>query len=91
MRAECVRYYEDKGYPHDHCEAYVPKDETEIHRIYGCIQEEKKIGYTPPPNPFSNLSDEEIAAEWAAVFFLSKPRGEKEQKFLGKTGFLIGK
>ena len=63
MRAECVRYYEDKGYPHDHCEAYVPKEESEIRRIYGCIQEEKKRGYFERPNPFPNLPDEETAAE----------------------------
>ena len=42
LRAECVRYYVEKGYTLDHCEVYVPKDEAEIRRIYECIQEEKK-------------------------------------------------
>ena len=63
MRAECVRYYVDKGYPLDHCEMYVPKDEAEIRRIYGCIQKEKEMGYTPPPNPFSYLFAEETTAD----------------------------
>ena len=42
MRAECVRYYVDKGYTLSHAEEYVPKDEAEVCRIYECIQEEKK-------------------------------------------------
>ena len=91
MRAECVRHYVERGHTPAHADLIVPKDEAEVRRIYGCIQEEKKIGYTPPPNLFSNLSDEEAAAEWAAVFFLSKRQSACEQKFLGKTGFLIGK
>ena len=51
LRAECVRYYVDKGYPLDHCEMYVPKDEAEIRRIYGCIQKEKEWEQTAPSNP----------------------------------------
>ena len=63
MRAECVRHYVERCHSPAHADLIVPKDESEVRRIYGCIQEEKKIGYTPPPNPFSNLSDEEAAAK----------------------------
>ena len=40
-RAECVRYYEDKTYSHEHAEAYVPHDTDQVMRIYNKIQEEK--------------------------------------------------
>ena len=63
MRAECVRHYAERDKNPAHAERIVPKDEAEIRRIYGCIQKEKKMGYTPPPNPFPNLLDEEAAAE----------------------------
>ena len=51
LRTECVRYYVEKGYPLDHCELYVPKDEDEIRRIFGCIQEEKKWKTNTHSNP----------------------------------------
>ena len=63
MRAECLRYYVGRRHSPDHADLIVPKDEAEIRRIYGCIQKEEEIGYTPPPNPFSNLLDEEAAAD----------------------------
>ena len=63
MHAECIRHYVERGHSPAHAELIVPKDEAEIRRIYGCIQKEKKMGYTPPPNPFPNLLDEEAAAE----------------------------
>ena len=72
MRAECIRHYVERRHTPAHAELIIPKDETEIRRIYKCIQKEKERGYAPPPNPFPNLLDEEAAAEWAAVFFLSK-------------------
>jgi len=91
MRTECVRYYVDKGYSLEHSEAYIHNDPDEILRVYTHIQEEKERSYFPSLNPFSHLFDDETTAKWAVVFFLSKSEGEREQKFLGKTGFLIGK
>ena len=85
VRAECVRYYVERGHTPAHAELIVPKDEAEIRRIYGCIQKEEEIGYTPPPNPFSNLLDEEAAADWAAVFFLPKARWWEEAKNFGRS------
>ena len=49
-RAECVRYYEDKTYSHEHAEAYVPHDADQIMRVYNAIQEEKKL----PPKTEQN-------------------------------------
>ena len=63
MRAECVRHYVERGHTPAHADLIVPKDEAEIRRIYGCIQEEQEMGYTPPPNPFPNLLDEETTAD----------------------------
>ena len=40
LRAECVRYYVERGHSPAHADLIVPKDEAAIHRIYGCIQEE---------------------------------------------------
>ena len=51
MRAECVRYYVERGYTPAHAGEYVPKDEAEVRRIYGCIQEEKEWEQTAPSNP----------------------------------------
>ena len=63
MRAECVRHYVERGHTPAHADLIVPKDEAEIRRIYGCIQKEKEMGYTPPPNPFSYLFAEETTAD----------------------------
>jgi len=63
MRAECVRHYVERGHTPAHAELIVPKDEVEVRRIYGCIQEEQEMGYTPPPNPFPNLLNEETTAD----------------------------
>ena len=62
LRAECVRYYVEKDYPLDHCEMYVPKDEAEIRRIYGCIQEEQKNPkrFKEVPRPLEGLNIVEI-------------------------------
>ena len=49
-RAECVRYYEDKTYSHEHAEAHVPHDADQIMRVYHAIQEEKKL----PPKTEQN-------------------------------------
>lgn len=49
-RAECVRYYEDRGYTTKHAEAYVPQDADQIMRVYNAIQEEKNL----PPNRTRN-------------------------------------
>ncbi len=51
MRAECVRHYVERGHSPAHADLIVPKDEDEVRRIYGCIQEEKEIGYAPLSNP----------------------------------------
>ena len=42
-RAECVRYYENRGYTHEHAEAYVPHDADHVLWLYNKIQEEKKL------------------------------------------------
>ena len=63
MRAECVRYYVDKGYSLEHSEAYIHNDPDEILRVYTHIQEETKRGYFPGLNPFSPLFAEEATAE----------------------------
>lgn len=51
QRAECVRYYVEKGYSLAHAEEYVPQDEAEVRRIYGCIQKEKEWVSDTPSNP----------------------------------------
>lgn len=42
MRTECVRHYVERGHTPAHAELIVPKDEAEIRRIYGNIQEEQE-------------------------------------------------
>ena len=42
-RAECVRYYEDKTYTHEHAEGYISHDADQIMRVYSAIQEEKNF------------------------------------------------
>ena len=51
MRAECVRHYVERRHTPAHADLIVPKDEDEIRRIYGYIQEGKTVGYTPLSNP----------------------------------------
>lgn len=51
MRAECVRHYVERRHTPAHADLIVPKDEDEIRRIYGCIQEGKEVGYAPLSNP----------------------------------------
>ena len=51
MRAECVRYYVERGHSPAHADLIVPKDEAEIRRIYECIQKEKEWGQIVPSNP----------------------------------------
>ena len=63
MRAECVRHYVERRHSPAHADLIVPTDESKIRRIYACIQEEKKTGYTQGPNPFPYLTDEETAAK----------------------------
>ena len=62
MRAECVRHYVERGYSPAHAEEYVPKDEAEIRRIYGCIQEEQKKSkrFKEVPRPLEGLNIVEI-------------------------------
>jgi hypothetical protein len=74
MRAECVRHYVERRNTPDHADLIVPKDEDEICRIYGCIQEEQKKAnrFKKVPRPLEGLNtveivevepDEETAAE----------------------------
>ena len=95
VRAECVRHYVERGHTPAHAELIVPKDEAEIRRIYGRIQEEmenaKHCRKIPRPIAGLNIFEiveiaptEETAAEWAAVFFLSKSQGERERKIFGQ-------
>ena len=51
LRAECVRYYEDKTYSHDHAEGYISHDANQIMQVYNAIQEEKKL---PPKTERNN-------------------------------------
>ena len=40
LRAECVRHYVERCHSPAHADLIVPKDEAEVRRIYGRIQEE---------------------------------------------------
>ena len=40
MRSAIVRYYEDRGYTHEHSEGYVPHDADHVLWLYTKIQEE---------------------------------------------------
>lgn len=51
MRAECVRHYVERRHTLAHADLIVPKNEDEIRRIYGHIQEGKEVGYAPLSNP----------------------------------------
>ena len=74
VRAECIRHYVERGHTPAHAELIVPKDEAEIRRIYGCIQEEQKKAnrFKKVPRPLEGLNiieivevepDEETAAD----------------------------
>lgn len=74
MRAECVRHYVERGHSPAHADLIVPKDEAELLRIYGLIQEEKEKAKCckKVPCPIAGLNvvkiveiqaDEEAAAE----------------------------
>ena len=41
MRAVCVTHYVERRHTAAHADLIVPKDESEIRRIYGCIQKEQ--------------------------------------------------
>lgn len=43
MRSAIVHYYEDRGYTHEHSEAYVLHDADHVLWLYNKIQEEKKL------------------------------------------------
>ena len=62
MRAECIRHYVERRHTPAHAELIVPKDETEIRRIYGCIQEEQKNPkrFKEVPRPLEGLNIVEI-------------------------------
>ena len=62
MRAECVRHYAERDKNPAHAERIVPKDEAEIRRIYGCIQEEQKNPkrFKEVPRPLEGLNIVEI-------------------------------
>ena len=51
MRSAIVRYYEDRGYTHEHAEGYISHDADQIMRVYNAIQEEKKL---PPKTERNN-------------------------------------
>ena len=51
MRAECVRHYVERRHTPAHADLIVPKNEDEIRRIFGCIQEEKKWKTNTHSNP----------------------------------------
>ena len=61
-RAECVRYCVEQGHNPAHAELIVPKDETEVRRIYGCIQkeQEKAKHCKKVPRPIAGLNIFEI-------------------------------
>lgn len=62
MRAECVRYCVEQCHNLAHAELIVPKDETEVRRIYSCIQkeQEKAKHCKKVPRPIAGLNIFEI-------------------------------
>ena len=62
MRAECVRHYVERGHTPAHADLIVPKDEAEVRRIYGRIQEEmeKAKHCKKVPRPIAGLNIFEI-------------------------------
>lgn len=49
MRAVCVTHYVERGHSPDHADLIVPTDESEIRRIYGCIQEKENCRESSNP------------------------------------------
>ena len=47
MRAVCVAHYVERGHSHEHADLIVPRDESEIRRIYDCIQKEQEDNRQP--------------------------------------------
>jgi len=43
MRAVCVAHYVERRHTPAHADLIVPKDESEIRRIYDCIQKERIV------------------------------------------------
>ena len=62
MRTECVRYCVEQGHNPAHAELIVPKDETEVRRIYRCIQEKRENAKhcKKVPRPIAGLNIFEI-------------------------------
>ena len=54
-RADIVRYYENKGYSHNHAESHVPHDPNQVMRIYNLIQEENKTNPLVPDDGADGL------------------------------------
>ena len=63
MRTVCVTHYVERGYNPAHAEQIVGKDEKEIRRIYGCIQEEQGRKIKLIPHRIAGLTVVETAAE----------------------------
>ena len=47
MRAVCVAHYVERGHSPEHADLIVPRDESEIRRIYDCIQKEQEDNRQP--------------------------------------------
>ena len=50
MRAACVAHYVERGHSPEHADLIVPRDESEIRRIYDCIQKEQEYNRQPQEN-----------------------------------------
>ena len=85
MRAECVRHYVDKGYSPEWAERVIYANRKLLPSIYAIIQAEQQGSKIPYP-PIETEADEDTAAEWAAVFFLSRSQGVRKPKFLAEAG-----
>ena len=62
LRAECVCHYVERCHSPAHADLIVPKDEAEVRRIYGRIQEEmeKAKRCKKVPRPIAGLNIFEI-------------------------------
>ena len=63
MRAVCVTHYVERGYSPAYADGFIPTDEKEIRRIYGCIQEEQGRKIKLIPHRIAGLTVMETAAE----------------------------
>ena len=50
MRVACVAHYVERGHSPEHADLIVPRDESEIRRIYDCIQKEQEQMRQPQEN-----------------------------------------